>query len=183
MKFVPIETERLIIRELIPEDAEGMFEMDSDPEVHRYLGNEPVHELQQIKDVIQMIRRQYIENGIGRWAMLDKQSGEFIGWTGLKLIKEPTNSHVEYYDLGYRMKRKFWGMGYATESAKASVRYCFEHHLAESLYAMSDVENSASRHVLEKCGLRYVETFDLDGTPHVWMQLSRVDWEKEVNHI
>jgi len=74
-----VETPRTLIRELLEEDAEAMFEMDSDPQVHRYLGNEPVKNIGKIIEVIAFVRKQYSDNGIGRWAVIDKQSGKFIG--------------------------------------------------------------------------------------------------------
>ncbi|WP_293308745.1 GNAT family N-acetyltransferase, partial [Pedobacter sp. UBA5917] len=96
------ETERLILRELLPEDAAGMFEMDGDPEVHIFLGNKPVQSIEQSKADIEFIRKQYIDNGIGRWAVIEKETNSFIGWAGLKFIKEMNNNHSNYYDLGYR---------------------------------------------------------------------------------
>jgi len=80
------ETERLLLREMFPSDVDGMYELDSDPDVHRYLGNKPVIDKDQIIDVINLIRQQYIDNGIGRWAIIDKKNNEFIGWTGLKFV-------------------------------------------------------------------------------------------------
>lgn len=87
------ETERLILREILPSDIDGMFELDSDPEVHKYLGNKPVTTREQISDAINFIRQQYIDNGIGRWAIIDKKTNDFIGWTGLKFVTELTNNH------------------------------------------------------------------------------------------
>lgn len=108
MKF-HIETERLILRELRPSDEESWFEMDSNDEVHRYLGNKPVTSIEQIRAASQSIRQQYEENGIGRWAVIEKSSGNFIGWSGLKLIKEYENKHINFYDVGYRLHPKYWG--------------------------------------------------------------------------
>ena len=65
-----IETERLILREILPADKAEMFELDSDPEVHKYLGNMPVKDIDQVRDVIQFIRQQYIHNEIGRFAII-----------------------------------------------------------------------------------------------------------------
>ena len=84
-----IETERLILREIMPIDEDAMWEMDSDPMVHQYLGNKPVTHIDQIREAMQYIRQQYLDNGIGRWAMVDKNTNNFLGWTGLKLVKEP----------------------------------------------------------------------------------------------
>lgn len=70
--MIKAETERLILRELVVMDATDIFEMDSDPEVHLYLGNNPITTLQQAEDGIQYINKQYTENGIGRWAVVEK---------------------------------------------------------------------------------------------------------------
>ncbi|MBZ4190310.1 GNAT family N-acetyltransferase [Niabella sp. 3A5MI-3] len=80
MKYI-LETDQLIIRELAETDEEGMFLMDADPEVHRYLGRKPITTKQEASDAIRMIRRQYNDFGIGRWALVEKSSGTFIGWT------------------------------------------------------------------------------------------------------
>ncbi len=165
------ETERLILRELVATDAEGLFAVDSDPEVHTYLGNNPVKSIGQIKDVIQFIRNQYIENGIGRWAIIEKTTNTFIGWAGLKLVKEPTNNHCNYYDLGYRLNKNFWGKGFATEAAKAAVDYGIHQLNLKDIYAIADVNNIASKNVLQKAGLKFIETFNLEGTPHNWFHL------------
>src|SRR5690606_254622 len=111
-----VTTHRLILREILPTDLEGMFELDSDPEVHRFLGNQPVKTMEESKALINYIRQQYIDHGIGRWAITDKQTGEFMGWTGLKFVTKETNNHKDYYDLGYRLIKRFWGKGIATET-------------------------------------------------------------------
>ncbi|MCX8483291.1 MAG: GNAT family N-acetyltransferase [Crocinitomicaceae bacterium] len=101
MKNNPIETERLLLRELLPSDDRGMFELDSNLEVHKYLGENPVKNIEQSQDVISMVRNQYQTNGIGRWATIEKETGLFIGWSGLKFITEPENNKVNYYYIGY----------------------------------------------------------------------------------
>jgi [ribosomal protein S5]-alanine N-acetyltransferase len=78
-----IETKRLILRELQINDLKAWFEMDSDPAVHKYLGNQPVKKMDQIETAFISIQQQYVENGIGRWATIEKSSGNFIGWSGL----------------------------------------------------------------------------------------------------
>lgn len=172
------ETERLILRELHPADAEAMFEMDSDPEVHQFVGKNPVTNIQQIHDVIQFVRQQYIDNGIGRWAMIDKNTNAFIGWSGLKLIKEPVEGHETHYDVGYRLLRKYWGKGYATESAIAAVKYGFEVLNANELNARAEVEHKASKHVLEKAGLKCMNILKFEDVDHYWFSLMRADWEQ-----
>ncbi|MBC6112383.1 GNAT family N-acetyltransferase [Pedobacter fastidiosus] len=167
------ETERLILRELLPIDAEGMFELDSDPDVHLYLGNNPIKSIEQSKSDIEFIREQYKRLGIGRWAVIEKETGDFVGWSGLKLITKLTNNHVNYYDLGYRFIKRFWGKGYATETAQASIDYGFNELNLDYIIGIADVDNLGSIHVLEKVGLKKIELFDYTGKLHHWMRIEK----------
>jgi ribosomal-protein-alanine N-acetyltransferase len=172
-----VETERLILREILPDDYEGFFAMDSDPEVHTYLGNNPITDMQQAKNAIANIRQQYIDNGIGRWAVIEKESGKFIGWTGLKLVKEERGGHNDYYDVGYRFAKTYWGKGYATETALATVDYGFNKMKLEVLNGTADKLNLQSIKVLQKAGLKIKDEFiDNDGRPYYWFELKREDW-------
>jgi len=172
------ETERFILREILHEDAQGLYDLDSDPEVHRYLGNNPVKSMEQVREMIQFIRQQYVDNGIGRWAIIDKTTGAFVGWAGLKLVKEWTNNHIDYYDLGYRLIRKYWGKGIATETALASLNYGFTVLELPVIYAMADSQNDGSNQVLRKAGLTFVEDFDYKGTKHNWYKINRTNWKE-----
>jgi [ribosomal protein S5]-alanine N-acetyltransferase len=156
------ETERLILREILPTDLDGMFELDSDPEVHKYLGNKPVTGKDQVIDVIHFIRQQYLDNGIGRWAIVDKKTSDFMGWTGLKFVTDLTNNHKNFYDLGYRLIRKYWGQGFATESAIASLNYAFETMNLDRVYADAHCENEGSNRILRKVGMNFIETFYIE---------------------
>jgi len=165
-----IETERLLLRELLPTDDAGMFELDSNPEVHIYLGNKPVKSIEESREAIANIRQQYLENGIGRWAVILKETGEFIGWSGLKLEKN-VNGHETFYDLGYRFIQKHWGKGYAFETAKAFVDFGFSEMKLPVINAYADFDNLNSRKVLEKVGMKFINYFELDGTEEVWYEL------------
>jgi len=171
-----LETERLILRELLPSDAEGLFVLDSDPEVHRYLGNKPVTNIQQCRDVIEFVREQYKTNGIGRWAVEEKSSGNFIGWAGLKYFKEEVNQQVNFYDVRYRIYKSYWGKGYATEAAIATVVYGFNVLKAKEIHAMIDTDNEASRRVLEKAGLKHIEPFLFEGDPSDWFKITKEEF-------
>ncbi len=173
-----IETPRLIIRALLPEDKLGMFELDSNPQVHRFLGNNPVQTVEQINEVIAFVRQQYIDNGIGRWAIIEKQTNEFVGWTGFKLMKEKVNGYFNFIDFGYRLKEKFWGLGYATEAGKAALLYGLEHFHFAPVYGMTDINNHASRNVLEKLGFKLIEVFDYDGMPNWRDPGAKTTWYK-----
>lgn len=173
------ETERFILREILPTDVDKLFELDSDPEVHRYLGNSPVTGKDQIIDVINFIRQQYVDNGIGRWAIIDKKTNDFIGWTGLKFVTDLTNNHKNYYDLGYRLIKKYWGQGIATETALASLNYAFDKLNADEVYAMADCENDSSNKILNKIGLSLIETFDFDGIKHNWYKIDKTEYKNK----
>nr|WP_199158076.1 GNAT family N-acetyltransferase [Pedobacter sp. ASV2] len=167
------ETERLLLRELLPEDINGLLQLDSDPEVHQYLGQKTISTIEESSQNLNYIRQQYIDNGIGRWAVIEKQTNQFIGWSGLKLITELTNGHINYYDLGYRFIKEYWGKGYATESAKASISYAFNQLKANEVYAIADIDNLASIKILEKLGLKRINIFQYDGKPHHWLKIEK----------
>lgn len=172
-----VETKRLILREILPSDINGMFELDSDPEVHKYLGNNPISEKEQASDAINFIRQQYIDNGIGRWAIIDKETNSFIGWSGLKFVTELTNNHKNYYDLGYRLIKRYWGQGIATETVAASLKYAFEELKVSEVYAIADCENYGSNKILKKNGLSLIETFNLDGIEHNWYKINKHEYQ------
>lgn len=167
------ETPRLILREITATDDEGMFALDSDPEVHRYLGNNPIKTIEQAQEGIAFIRQQYTDYGIGRWAVIEKETGNFTGWAGLKYMTETRNGHSNFYDVGYRFIKAYWGKGYATEAAVASVNYGFEVLKLNELFGMADVENIGSNKALQKAGLKYVADFDHAGIRHSWYKAMR----------
>jgi RimJ/RimL family protein N-acetyltransferase len=168
-----IETERLIIREISPDDIDGMFELESDPQVHKYLGNQPLKIREETPGRIEFIRQQYIDHGIGRWAMIEKETNNFIGWTGFKFINETVNGHINYYDLGYRMIPKYWGKGFATEAAKACLDYGINQLKLSPIYAIADDGNSGSKNVLVKAGFKPAETFIHLGILHRWFNFQQ----------
>lgn len=170
------ETERLLLREILPTDIDGMYELDSDPEVHNYLGNKPVTNKDQVADIINFIRQQYIDNGIGRWAIIDKKTNAFIGWAGLKLITNETNHHNNYYDLGYRLIKKYWKQGIATEAAIATLQYAFEKINTNEVYAIADSKNINSNKILTKIGFTFIEEFNLDGVKHNWYKIDKTEY-------
>lgn len=177
-----VETERLLLREITPADAQGFYDLDSDPAVVKYLGNQPATDIQQCRDTIEWVRKQYRENGIGRWAIVEKESNQFVGWTGLKYVKETVNNHTNFYDVGYRLIKKFWGKGYATESGFASLQYGFEQLKLKEIYAAADVNNLASRNVLEKLRLKQLEKFEYYGRPHLWYKIGQEGFQPQTNH-
>ena len=172
---VHIETERLIIRDLEAYDAQGIFELDSDPEVHEFLGKKPIKTIEEAKQLIDFIRAQYVENGIGRWAIIDKRTESFIGWTGLK-YEQGLRKEFSYYDLGYRLLKKYWGKGIATETAIESLKYGFEKLELNEIGAAADINHLASNKILQKIGLQFIDTFDYEGITHNWYKIKKSEW-------
>lgn len=158
--MIRIETERLILREFIDSDVDGLFELDSNPIVHKYLGNKPVKSKDESCKYIQDCKPKYKKHGICRLAVIEKASGNFIGWSGLRFIDDYTfNNHTNFYDVGYRLIPKYWGKGYATESGIASVNYGFNTLKLDTIYGITELGNEASHKALLKIGLDYLEDF------------------------
>ena len=155
--------------------------MDSDSRVHQYLGGNPFTDIQQTKDLIIFLQRQYTEIGVCRWAMIKKEDGAFVGWVGFRLLKETINQHSNYYDFGYRLRSKYWGQGYATEAASVALQYGVKTLQLKDVFAMTHPENMASRKVLEKIGMKFTGLFPFDcpslsswraiGEPTTWFEL------------
>lgn len=172
------ETERLIIREIGEPDIDAMVALHSDPEVHLYLADELITSHMRMLEILEWLHQQYADFGVGRWAMISKQTNEFIGWTGLEFVTKKINKHTNFYDLGYRLLRKYWGQGYATESAIASIEYGFEVLKVEKVFAMADIKNIGSNKILEKIGMNFIENFDFDGIAHNWYELGRLEYNR-----
>ena len=175
---IHIETERLIIRDLEAFDAKGIFELDSDPKVHEYLGKNPIKTIKEAEGVINGIRQHYVENGIGRWAIVDKKTNDFIGWTGLK-YEQNLRENFSYYDLGFRLRSKYWGKGIATEAAIECLNYGFDTLNLDEICAAVNIDNLASNKILRKIGLRFIETFEFEGISCNWYKIKKREWEAQ----
>ena len=170
-----LETKRLILRPVTMDDAQDFFELDSNPKVHKYLGNKPVKTIEQSKEWIQDILEQYEQFELGRLAVVKKDTNEFLGWSGLKFERQ-LRKEFNYYDLGYRFKEQHWGHGYATESALASLKYGFNDLNLEEIGAAADVNHEVSNYILQKVGLKPSGTFEFEGSLCNWYTLKREDW-------
>ena len=153
MKVI-LETERLLLREFVEEDAEAFFTLNSHPEVIRYVPDKPLLDVEQARQLlVDHPIADYRKHGFGRGACILKSTGEQIGFAGLKYLEE-----LGEVDVAYRLLPPYWGQGLATEAALASVRFGFAHLGLKQIIGLVMPENIASARVLEKTGLRYVET-------------------------
>ncbi|MEO7266003.1 MAG: GNAT family N-acetyltransferase [Ferruginibacter sp.] len=147
---IVLQTERLFFRRFTMEDSALLLELNSDPEVVKYVHEVPLKNLADAKAVLKdIILPQYALN-LGRWAMHLKTNLDFIGWCGLKYIEE--NKEI---DLGYRLMKTYWGKGYASEAAKATLNYAHKKLNFAIVTGKVHVKNIASQKVLEKIGMQY----------------------------
>ncbi|MEO6612620.1 MAG: GNAT family N-acetyltransferase [Chitinophagaceae bacterium] len=157
---VIIETKRLLLRTFTTGDAPLIYELNLDPDVIRYTGD-PIKDIEQALEVLeQTIIPQYVLYNHGRWAVQVKPGLEFIGWCGLKT--RPERNEI---DLGYRLLKKAWGKGYATEAAHACIKYGFEKQGLQRIVGRAMPQNIASLKVLENCDMQYVGDEIVDGHP------------------
>lgn len=143
-----IETYRLQLRRFRPDDLDDLAALILDPDVMRYVGNGLPGTLEEADSALTSIIRHWETHGFGRWAAIDKQSGQFVGFGGLRsLLGTP--------EVVYHFAKAWWGRGLATELARASLRYGFEEHRFGQIVAVAKPENTASIHVMEKIGMHY----------------------------
>lgn len=170
------ETNRLILRKIEPEDDRNFFALDSDPQVHKYLGNNTVQSIQQSRETVLSVIQQQKKYGVARWAVIDKSTMTFMGWSGLK-YETQLRPEAHYYDLGYRLKPEYWGKGYATESAKAALTYGFKQLGLNKICAAAHEGNMASIAVLLKLGMQPLGNFIYKDIICNWYELN--SWQFE----
>jgi [ribosomal protein S5]-alanine N-acetyltransferase len=158
MKVI-LETDRLLLREFVEDDAESFFKLNTDPEVMRFVPDKPLLNVEQARQtLIDHPIADYRRYGFGRGACILKSTGEQIGFAGLKYLDE-----LGEVDVAYRLLPAHWGQGLATEVALASVRYGFAALGLKRIIGLVMPKNIASLRVLEKTGLRYSGTLTLWG--------------------
>jgi len=152
-----LETERTIMRKLTKEDAENFYNLNLDEEVLKFTGDKPFKNLQ---TAIYFLTKydQYKKYGVGRLAVIDKETLKFIGWCGLKYNQEKNE-----YDIGFRFYRSYWNKGYATETAKKCLGFGFGKLKIEKIVGRAMKENIGSIKVLEKIGMTFKGNFDFEG--------------------
>jgi len=147
MNISPIlQTERLYLREMRIEDARDFWLLNRDIDVIRHTGDPPFSGIADARRFIQAYDH-YGRFGYGRWNVYVRNTDEYLGFAGLKYWPK-----LEIVDLGYRIKRTRWGMGYATEAAQKCLEYGFDTLKLEEISAWSKAENHASIRVLRKLG-------------------------------
>jgi RimJ/RimL family protein N-acetyltransferase len=181
-----LETQRLILRQFTEDDADLLFELDSDPDVMRYIGP-PLADVVAYRQQIREKYRAYYERypGYGIWAAIEKATGDFLGWFTLRPALDhrfaaQLDFRPEEIELGYRLRKPAWGKGYATEGSRILVDKAFTELGTVWVVATALVENVASTHVMEKVGLKKVGMAALPGydIPAVKYVLSKEEYER-----
>jgi ribosomal-protein-alanine N-acetyltransferase len=156
---IVFQSARLYFREFTEDDVALLLDLDSNPNVLKYM-HRPVPTLQNVTDELhKRILPHYKLYGYGRWGIYLKPGNTFIGASGLKFLREFTET-----DMGYQFKEDYWGKGYGYEAAKAVIDYGFESLKLPAIFAKALPANIASWKIMEKCGMQYIgDVLDDDG--------------------
>ena len=161
MRKTYLETQRLRLRELTPDETDIFFDIDSDPEVMKYLSGGKPSSRELCEKAVQRTYAYYekYQHKFGLWIAEEKETSDYIGWFLLRPDKkkpEDTNNP----ELGYRLKKKFWGQGYATEGALALVEKAFTQLHCKSVFAITMVGNLGSQNVMKKVGMQFIGNYE-----------------------
>ena len=181
---IVLKTARLTLRQFTEDDVDNLFDLNSDPEVMRYLTGGVPTPREELRDEIVPFHLAVYErlDRLGTWAAEATGTGEFLGWFH---FRPGLDADITNIDLGYRLRRNAWNTGYATEGSRALINMGFTELGVERVFAHTMTVNTASRRVLEKCGLTLVRTtpWDLpdaiEGSEHgeVEYALTKPEWE------
>ena len=176
-----IETERLVLRQWREADKAPFRGLSADPVVMEHL---PVLTPEAAVAVVDRVREGIDRNGHGWWAVERKADGVFLGWTGLVSARHDLPFHGAP-EVGWRLARHAWGFGYASEAARAALRYGFERLGAEEVVSFTTPENVRSQAVMRRIGMVRdpVRDFDHPAMPeghrlrrHVVYAMSAAAW-------
>ena len=163
------ETDRLILRRLDERDVDEIFAMRSDPEVMRFI-RAPQNRVETV-NWLNLVSSRWESDHIGFCAIVEKETGKFVGWCGLWQLKE-TNE----LEIGYAIAKNAWGIGFATEAARVFLRYAFEQLKTGKIVAVAEPENASSRRVMEKLGMKFVRLGEFYDRELVQYAISRESW-------
>ena len=148
------------MRPLHPDDASCFFQLNTDPLVIRYTGDDPFPDEASARQFLEAYD-QFSRFKMGRMAMIRKADQAWLGWCGLR-----RDESTQEVDLGFRVFQQYWGQGYATEAARASLDYGWSLGL-HRIVGKAVVENEASIRVLKKVGMQEIGKMDFHGMPGV----------------
>jgi len=146
-----VATDRLFLRQFSREDLDAYGAIMGDYEVGKWFPKGQGYTREEARRSLDNIMNHWVKNGFGIWAITDKITRVLLGRCGLNLIAETSEVEVDFV-----IARSYWGRGYATEAAMAALAYGFETLKLGRIIALAKPDNTASRRVIEKIGMRYV---------------------------
>ena len=162
-----IVTGRLILRKFDEKDLEAFFQLCSQPDVIRYAQSTPLASLAEAREMMRTAPfHDYATYGYGRFACVWKETGDVIGFSGVKYVPE-----IGENELGYRFLPEFWGRGLATEAGRGSMNFARSDLRLTRLVALVHPENVASAAVLMKLGFSVERTLRYSGVKDVDVNL------------
>lgn len=172
-----IETARLWLRPFVAADLDDYARLIfSDAEVMRYLPKRDLAPRDRAERTLTVFAENWSRHGCGVWAVTHKVTGEFMGHCGLGPV--PEAGEIE---LLYALGRAYWGQGIATEAARASVRFGFEHANLVHLIALAVPENIASRRVMEHLGFAYEKDAHYFGLDLAYYALPGIRFQRDTS--
>jgi RimJ/RimL family protein N-acetyltransferase len=167
-----LETDRLTLRMLRESDLDAYAQMCADPEVMRYLGDgQPLVRPMAWRNLAMMIGHWSLR-GYGLWAVEERASGVLVGRIG---FWEPEG--WPGFELGWVLRRPFWGRGYATEGARAALPFAFTRLGRPHVISLIHPENAASIRVAQRLGECPVGSTEVMGKPALVYRITREEWE------
>jgi [ribosomal protein S5]-alanine N-acetyltransferase len=164
-----LETERLILRRLRPDDVDAIFAVIGDPVAMKFFPHAFEHK--DAEEWIERNLRRYAEHGHGIYAVVLKTNGDVIGDCGLAIQQIGNGPELE---VGYHLRRDQWGHGYATEAARACIAYAFREFGAEKVISLIRPENLPSRRVAERNGMQIERQVIHSGLLHLVYAISKL---------
>ncbi len=152
-----VKTHNLYLRRFTADEALLILDLNADSAVTQYT-HDPIRDIVHAEEILHRVIMPQYERGLGRWAVFLAATNAFMGWCGLKYRPE-----LDEVDLGYRYHKTFWGKGYATEAARASLEYGFNEAKLQRIVGRAEHANIGSLKVLEKCGMQYIGDETVDG--------------------
>lgn len=168
-----LETERLLLRHIVNDDYEDLFRMNSDPIVMKYVGDGSTRDRDQMVKELEMLISHYTRKpGFGIWATVVKETDEFAGASGLVYY-----DNTPEIEVGYRILPEHWNKGYATEASVGLLQYGFKTMNLAKIVSSAHVRNLASRRVMEKIGMSYVDDRFQYGCMQAFYEIRKADYK------
>ncbi len=170
------QTPRLLLRPWAKGDESLLLRMTGDEATMRHIPNAPPQgDETAAREKLLSLRQHWTRHGFGLWVVTERETGEFAGRAGLQYIPGADPPEIE---VGYLLLSDFWGKGYATELAQASLSFAFEHLKAEYVVALALQTNEASMHVMRKLGMTCEGTGTWYRTQMVRHSITEAAWKK-----